>query len=73
MMTDMTWNEFCELYYPIAKKDAESYLRKQIGVVLQENYLFNGSIRENISLAKPEADMADVIQAAKLAGKSRPC
>lgn len=31
MMTDMTWNEFCELYYPTAKKDAEIYLHKQIG------------------------------------------
>lgn len=30
-MNDMTWNEFCELYYTIAKKDAEFYLRKQIG------------------------------------------
>ena len=31
MMTDMTWNEFCELYYPTAKKDAEIYLHKQFG------------------------------------------
>ena len=31
MMTDMTWNEFCELYYSIAKKDAEINLHKQIG------------------------------------------
>lgn len=31
MMTDMTWIEFCELYYPTAKKDAEIYLRKQLG------------------------------------------
>lgn len=31
MMTDMTWNEFCELYYPTAKNDAEIYLHKQIG------------------------------------------
>ena len=31
MMTDMTWNEFCELYYPTAKKDAEINLHKQIG------------------------------------------
>ncbi len=52
---------------PLSAYDLQN-LRKQIGVVLQENYLFNGSIRENISLAKPEADMADVIQAAKLAG-----
>ena len=30
-MTDFTWNEFCELYYPTAKKDAEIHLRKLIG------------------------------------------
>ena len=36
-MNDMTWNEFCELYYPIAKKDAEIYLRKQIGKNVDTN------------------------------------
>ena len=45
-----------------------SSLRRQIGVVLQENMLFNRSIRENIALADPGMPMEAVIQAAKLAG-----
>ena len=45
-----------------------SWLRRQIGVVLQESRLFARSIRENIALADPGAPMAQVIQAAKLAG-----
>ncbi|MDA1190505.1 MAG: ABC transporter ATP-binding protein [Candidatus Poribacteria bacterium] len=42
-------------------------LRRQIGVVLQEPYLFNGTIAENIAYAKPGATMDEVIQAAKAA------
>ncbi|NBV42742.1 type I secretion system permease/ATPase, partial [bacterium] len=45
-----------------------SSLRRQIGVVLQENVLFNRSIRENIALSDPGAPIDSVIQAAKLAG-----
>ncbi|GLQ42124.1 type I secretion system permease/ATPase [Dyella nitratireducens] len=45
-----------------------AWLRRQIGVVQQENRLFNRSIRENIALTDPAAPMADVIQAATLAG-----
>ena len=45
-----------------------AWLRRQIGVVLQENRLFARSIRENIALADPGAPMEAVIQAAKLAG-----
>ncbi len=45
-----------------------AWLRRQIGVVLQENRLFARSIRENIALADPGAPMQVVIQAAKLAG-----
>jgi ATP-binding cassette, subfamily B, bacterial HlyB/CyaB len=44
------------------------WLRRQMGVVLQENLLFNRSIRENIALANPSLPMADVIHAAELAG-----
>jgi subfamily B ATP-binding cassette protein HlyB/CyaB len=43
-------------------------LRRQIGVVLQENVLFNRSVRENIALADPAMSMERVIEAAKLAG-----
>src|SRR6516164_2519409 len=45
-----------------------SWLRRQIGVVLQENVLFNRSVRENIALADPALSMDKVIAAAKLAG-----
>lgn len=45
-----------------------SSLRRQIGVVLQENVLFNRSIRENIALADPGAPIEAVVEAAKLAG-----
>ncbi|WP_266171405.1 type I secretion system permease/ATPase [Dyella subtropica] len=45
-----------------------SSLRRQIGVVLQENLLFNRSLRENIALTDPGAPLDAVIAAAKLAG-----
>lgn len=44
------------------------WLRRQIGVVLQESFLFNASIRDNIALQNPAASMEDVIRAAKIAG-----
>jgi ATP-binding cassette, subfamily B, bacterial HlyB/CyaB len=45
-----------------------SWLRRQIGVVLQENLLFNRSIRENIALSQPAAPIAAVMAAARMAG-----
>ena len=45
-----------------------TWLRYNIGIVLQENYLFAGSIRENIALSKPDAAIEDIILAAKIAG-----
>ena len=45
-----------------------SWLRRQIGVVLQENVLLNASVRENIALADPGMPIGRVIEAAKLAG-----
>jgi subfamily B ATP-binding cassette protein HlyB/CyaB len=45
-----------------------TWLRQQIGVVLQENFLFNRTIRENIALSNPAIPMEQVIQAAKQAG-----
>jgi ATP-binding cassette subfamily B protein len=47
----------------IAQKD----LRSQIGVVLQESFLFSGSIFENIAFARPNATREDVMAAAKAA------
>lgn len=45
-----------------------AWLRRQIGVVLQENVLFNRSVRENIALADPAMSMERVVEAARLAG-----
>jgi ATP-binding cassette subfamily B protein len=45
-----------------------SHLRRNVGVVLQDNFLFRGTIRENIAATKPEASLEEVVQAAKLAG-----
>lgn len=45
-----------------------AWLRRQIGVVLQENILFNRSVRANIALADPTRSMESVITAARLAG-----
>src|ERR1700722_15655970 len=44
------------------------HLRTHIGVVPQENFLFSGSIRENIAMAKPDASFSDVVRAAQLSG-----
>ncbi len=45
-----------------------SHLRRQIGVVLQENFLFRGTVRENISAARPDASFEEVVAAAQAAG-----
>ncbi|MCS3502414.1 subfamily B ATP-binding cassette protein HlyB/CyaB [Bradyrhizobium japonicum] len=45
-----------------------AWLRRQIGVVLQDNMLFNRSVRDNIALADPTLPMDRVMDAAKLAG-----
>ena len=45
-----------------------SWLRRQIGVVLQENLLFNRTVRENIALADPALPMEAVMAAASMAG-----
>jgi ABC-type multidrug transport system fused ATPase/permease subunit len=42
-------------------------LRRQIGVVLQDVFLFSGTIRENIAFGKPDASMDEIAQAAKAA------
>ena len=44
------------------------HLRQSFGVVLQDNFLFRGSIRENIIAGRPGLTLSDAIQAARLAG-----
>ncbi|MDD1414436.1 cysteine peptidase family C39 domain-containing protein [Dolichospermum sp. ST_con] len=43
-------------------------LRSQIGVVDQDTFLFGGTIRENITIAHPEASLEEIMEAAQLAG-----
>jgi subfamily B ATP-binding cassette protein HlyB/CyaB len=45
-----------------------AWLRRQMGVVLQENVLFNRSVRDNIALSDPGMAMERIIAAAQLAG-----
>lgn len=47
---------------------ARDDLRAQFGMVLQDTWLFNGSIRDNIAYAKPDATMEEIVAAAKDAG-----
>lgn len=49
------------------KDISQNHLRTQIGVVLQETFLFNGTIMENVLYAKPDATPEDVIRACKVA------
>lgn len=45
-----------------------AHLRQSVGIVLQENFLFRGTVRENIALTVTAAPLADVKRAAELAG-----
>ncbi len=44
------------------------WLRNNMGVVLQENFLFSGTIKENISLSRPDAPIEQILHAAQMAG-----
>ncbi|PHM65856.1 RTX toxin transporter [Xenorhabdus stockiae] len=52
---------------PLQQLDTES-LRQQAGIVLQENFLFNKTVKENIAQSRPDAPLSDVIESARLAG-----
>jgi ATP-binding cassette, subfamily B, bacterial HlyB/CyaB len=45
-----------------------SWLRRQLGVVLQENFLFNQTVHENIAMARPDMPRSAVVRVARLAG-----
>jgi len=47
-----------------------AHLRRNMGVVLQENFLFRGTVRDNISMARPEATFEEIAAAADAAGAS---
>jgi ATP-binding cassette subfamily B protein len=44
------------------------HLRQGVGVVLQDSFLFRGTLGENIAAARPDADMQEIINCARLAG-----
>ena len=50
------------------KDISQHSLRSQIGVVLQETFLFSGTIYDNLSYAKPDATREEIIRAAKMSG-----
>jgi ATP-binding cassette subfamily B protein len=45
-----------------------SHLRRQIGVVLQENFLFRGTVRENLTVTRPDASFEEIVAASQAAG-----
>jgi subfamily B ATP-binding cassette protein HlyB/CyaB len=44
------------------------HLRSQVGVVMQQCFLFRGTVRENIAATKPDASLEEIVQAATMAG-----
>ena len=72
-----TINLLCRFYEPDAgtlKIDGIDYtqmslqdMRRQIGIVLQEPFLFNGTVAENIAYGKPDAHLDEIMEAAKAA------
>ena len=47
------------------REQSLSFLRKNVGIVSQETYLFNGTIRDNLLYAKPEATEEELLQACR--------
>jgi ABC-type multidrug transport system fused ATPase/permease subunit len=45
----------------------DSY-RTQLGVVLQETFLFDGTIRENVAFSRPEASEQEILAVCRIAG-----
>ena len=45
-----------------------AHLRRSIGVVLQDNFMFRGTVRENIAMARPDASFEQIVAAAQTAG-----
>ncbi len=65
-------NRDYEGYVKLDRDDLRSinltHLRRSFGVVLQENFLFRGSIKDNLIAGRPGLTMTDVVRAARLAG-----
>jgi ABC-type multidrug transport system fused ATPase/permease subunit len=52
--------------FDLSKVRLDSY-RTQLGVVLQESFLFDGTIRENVAFSRPDASVEDVLRACRIA------
>jgi len=52
--------------HDLSKVRLDSY-RSQLGVVLQDSFLFDGTIRENIAFSRPRATEEDILRASKIA------
>ena len=67
----MRFYDTCAGKIEVDGKDLRNYtlssLRKNIGIVQQDIYIFSGTIRENIAYGKPDASMEEIISAAKRA------
>lgn len=63
---DVTDGEICVDGNPIKELTRDS-LRREYGIVLQETWVFKGTVRENISYGKPDATLDEIIEAAKKA------
>lgn len=63
---DVTDGEICVDGNPIKELTRDS-LRREYGIVLQETWVFKGTVRENISYGKPDASLDEIIEAAKKA------
>ena len=46
------------------------HVRQNIGIVLQDNFLFRGTVRENIAMAKPNCSFQEIVYVARMAGAS---
>ena len=53
-----------------AREIDTQYLRSSIGVVLQETFLFKGTVRDNIAMSRPDATQEQILDAARMAGAS---
>ena len=47
-----------------------AHLRRQVGIVMQENFLFRGSVRDNIAVTKPDATFEEIVASAEASGAS---
>lgn len=63
---DVTSGEICVSGEPIRSITRNS-LRRSFGIVLQETWVFEGTVRDNISYGKPDATLDEIIAAAKAA------